>query len=127
MLQRHMRVRERHRDSARDVALAVTILADQRASRVTVCCHARGECHAHKSARRQADAIAERRDRVEHGARRARQRPAIERNRIRRRSAAANELRTIGFPFHRATQPALDAEHVKCPETLLLGGARAVC
>jgi hypothetical protein len=54
-------------------------------------------------------------DRIEHGPGRPRERPSLERCRLRRRSSAAEEARAIGFPFDRAAQPSFDAEHVERP------------
>ena len=76
-------------------------------------------------ARRQPDALAQRADRVEHGAGRARQRAAVEHDRVGRRAAAADEARPIGLPFDRAAQArAVDAEHVEADERRFVGRAR---
>ena len=53
---------------------------------------------------RKADALAQRRNRIEHRAGRAGQRPAVERHRVGRRSAAAEEARAIGLPLDGAAE-----------------------
>ena len=101
MLQRDVHVRERHRERARRGA-AVAVLAHQRERGGAIGRDAGGERHAHERAGRQAHPIAQRRNRVEHGAGRAGQRAAVERQRVGGRTAAAEEARAIGFPFDRA-------------------------
>ena len=104
MLQRDVHVRERHRERAR-----------RRAARRDTCAPAPAP-----SSRSAATPVANvtrtnapgasrtrsrsARDRIEHGAGRARQRAAVERDRVGRRSSAAEEPRAIGFPLDRAAE-----------------------
>ena len=73
---------------------------------------------------RQAHAFAQRGNRIEHRAGRARQRAAVERRRVGRRAAAAEEARAIGLPFDGAAQAPVDAEHVERPDRRLVRAAR---
>jgi hypothetical protein len=91
-------VRECHRQRPGGRA-AVAVFADQRPGGLAAVSHASGEGDADERARRQANAIAQHGDRIEHGAGRAGQRAAVERDRIGRRAAATDELRAVGFPF----------------------------
>jgi hypothetical protein len=59
-----------------------------------------GERETHEAAGREADALAQADDRVEHGTRGARQRRAVERCGIAGLRAASEEARAVGLPLH---------------------------
>ena len=56
---------------------------------------------------------------------RARERPAVERDRVLGRAPAADEARAVGLPLDRAVDAVLDAQHVHRPRGRLVGRARA--
>ena len=72
-----------------------------------------------------ADALPQAEDRIEHEAGGARQRPAVERDGILERAAAADEARAIGFPFERTVRPSFEAQHVHRPGAGIARVARA--
>jgi hypothetical protein len=83
-----------------------------------------GECEPDERAGCKSNALAQRGNRIQNRSGRSRQRPAVERSRRRRRSAAAEEARAVGFPFDRPGQPAIDRQHMKRPGLCFVGGAR---
>ena len=92
-------------DSARAAALASRYFRTSAERRVAIRRDAGGEGHAHERARRQTHAFAQRRDGIEHRARGARQRAAVERHRVDQRSAAAEEACAVGLPLDGAAEP----------------------
>ena len=85
-----------------------------------------GERDADERARRQPDALAQRRHRIQHGAGRSRQRAGRRgRQGSGRRSSAAQEPRAIGLPLDGAAEPAVDAEHVEAQARRFVGRSRA--
>ena len=101
-------------ENARAAALPSRYLRASASAAGAVRRHAGGERHADDGARREPDALAQRADRIEHGAGGARERAAVERDRIGRRAAAAEEARAVGFPLDGAAQTrSVDAEHVE--------------
>src|SRR5262245_59272301 len=66
-------------------------------------------------------AFPERCHRIEDGARRSRQRAAVEGDRISERPPAPDEPGAIGFPFDGAAGPAFEADDVEGPDRRLLG------
>ena len=113
VLQRDVHVREGHRKGARGRA-AVAILPRQRQGRRAIARDAGGKRHAQNGPRREPDAFPERADRIEHGAGRARERAAVERNRVGGRAPAAEEARAVRLPFDGAAQArAVNTEDVE--------------
>ena len=80
------RQRERARRRAR-----IAVPLGQRRRGVTIRRHARGETEAHRGTRRQTHALPQAQDRIEDDARRARERAAIERDRVLDASPAPDE------------------------------------
>ena len=117
-------VGEGHGEGARRGA-SVAILSRQRHRGGAIRRDAGGKGHADDGAWRQPDALAQRADRVEHCAGRARQRAAIEDDRSGGRAPAADEARPIRFPFDRTAQArTVHAEHVEADERRFIGRAR---
>jgi len=93
----------------------VVILAGQCLDRRPVGCHARGVTQTRRAAGWQPDALAQADNRIQHNARGARQRASVERLRIVRRAAAAQEPCAIGFPLQRPLRTAFETQGVKRP------------
>jgi hypothetical protein len=68
-------------------------------------------------------AIEKARDAAFHGAGRSCQRTPVEGDRVRRRTSAADEVRSVGVPLHGSTEPPFDAEHVEGPQLLFFRAA----
>ena len=77
--------------------------------------HPGGERQPHEAARGEADALAQADDGIEHGARRAGERAAVEGLRVLGPAPAAQEARAVGLPFHRPLRPPFQAEDVHAP------------
>ena len=122
MHQRDVRVRERHRQHARSGG-AVAILAHQRQRRLAIVLDPGCEGHADERARRHAHALAQRSDRIEHRTRGARER-TVERERVLKRAATADEARTVRLPLDGAAETAIDAQDVIGPYLRLVGRSR---
>ena len=86
--------------------------------------HPRGEGQPHEAAGRQANALPQADDGIEHDAGRAGERAAVEGLRVLGTAPAAQEARAVGLPFHRALRPAFQAQDVNGPGPGLVGGAR---
>ena len=80
---------------------------------------------AHRRPGNQPDPLAEAEDRIEHDARRAGQRAAVERGRAVGVAAAADESRAIGLPFDGPLRPAFEAQDVHRPHGWLARIPRA--
>ncbi len=124
VLQRDVHVRERHRQRPCRCA-GVAVLSHQRERGGAIRRDAGGERHPHERAGRETHPLAQGRHRVEDGADGAGQRPAVERQRIGGRSAAAEEAGAIGFPLDGAAQAPVDAEHVERERGRVVGGRAA--
>ena len=82
--------------------------------------HARGEGQPHEAARREANALPQADDGVEHEPGRAGEGASVERLRVLGTAPAAQEARAVGLPFHRPLRPAFQAQDVNRPRRRLV-------
>ena len=117
--QQHLAVREGHGAGARRGAAIVVPLRehDRRLARVG---GTRREGHAGEAAGLEADTLAQADHRVEHGAGRACQRAAVERDGRRHGAAAAEEPDAARLPLGLGRGVTVEAEDVECPGACLV-------
>src|SRR5439155_24044032 len=109
-----LRVRHRQRERACGGA-GIVVLPRERFHRLTIRSHAGRKTESRRGPRREPDPLAKADDRIEHDTRGARKGASIERQRMRRASAAAKKVSAIGFPFERSLRTTFEGQDVECP------------